>query len=113
MFARLFTFVALLALPASAAADAPPRRPAALAPLPTAHTPRRIEGWTVRVDDRLLAGEGAAIGERAIKLLTARLVTIAVVVAEGPLAKLRGVTIQLDLTHGGSARCSTTPAPAG
>jgi hypothetical protein len=43
-------------------------------PLPTAHTSRDIEGWTVRVDDRLLHGDGAALGERALKLLTARLV---------------------------------------
>ena len=39
-------------------------------PLPTAHTTRHIEGWTVRVDDRLLHGDGAAVGERALKLLT-------------------------------------------
>lgn len=35
-------------------------------PLPTAHTTRNIEGWTVRVDDRLLHGEGALVGERAL-----------------------------------------------
>jgi hypothetical protein len=96
--------VALLAVPfaTASAADAPATRPpAAPPPLPASHTTKQIEGWTVRVDDRLLAGEGAAIGERAIKLLTARLVAIAVVVPEGPLANLRGVTIQLDLTHGG------------
>lgn len=100
----ILSAVALLAVPfaTASAADAPAKRPsAALPPLPTSHTTRQIEGWTVRVDDRLLAGNGAAIGERGIKLLTARLVTIAVVVPEGPLAKLRGVTIQLDLTHGG------------
>lgn len=34
-------------------------------PLPTAHTTRKIEGWTVRVDDRLLKGEHAAAGTRA------------------------------------------------
>ena len=73
---------------------------AGVPPLPVAHAPRQIEGWTVRVDERLLQGEGAAIGERAIKLLTARLVGIAVVVPEDKLAKLREVPIQLDLTHG-------------
>src|SRR5687768_8306070 len=96
--------VALLVVPfaTASAADAPVKRPsAALPPLPTSHTTRQIEGWTVRVDDRLLDGDGAAVGERAIKLLTARLVTIALAVPETPLAKLRGVTIQLDLTHGG------------
>jgi hypothetical protein len=40
-------------------------------PLPTAHTIRNIEGWTVRVDDRLLHGDGAAAGERALKLIGA------------------------------------------
>lgn len=54
----------------------------------------------MRVDDRLLEGSAAALGGRAIKLLTARLVAIAVVVPEARLAKLRQVPIQLDLTHG-------------
>jgi hypothetical protein len=54
----------------------------------------------VRVDDRLLEGDGAALGERAVKLLTARLVAISVVVPEPGLGRLREVPIQLDLTHG-------------
>ena len=69
-------------------------------PIPTAHTPRDIEGWSVRVDDRLLKGEGAALGERALKLLTARLVAITIVVPEKALAKLRAITIELDLDYG-------------
>jgi hypothetical protein len=69
-------------------------------PLPTAHTTRNIEGWTVRVDDRLLSGDGAGVGERAIKLLTARLVAITIVVPEQSLAKLRAITIELDLNYG-------------
>jgi hypothetical protein len=88
----MFAALTLLTIPARAA-DAPP-------PLPMSHTVKQIEGWTVRVDDRLLTGDGAAVGERAVKLLTARLVAIAVVVPEGPLARLREVPIQLDLTHG-------------
>ena len=68
--------------------------------LPTAHTPRNIEGWNVRVDDRLLSGDGAGVGERALKLLTARLVAIAIVVPEPALAKLRAITIQLDSDYG-------------
>lgn len=86
----------LLSLFASAspgfAADAPP--------LPASHAERQIEGWTVRIDDRLLHGPDAELGERAIKLLTARLVEIEVVVPPKPLDHLRQVTIQLDLTHG-------------
>ena len=81
----------------SRAADAPAKAP----PLPTSHTTRQIEGWTVRVDDRLLAGDGAATGERALKLLSARLFLITMAVSDEPLAKLRTINIQLDLTHGG------------
>ncbi|HEX8910923.1 MAG TPA: hypothetical protein VF796_01090 [Humisphaera sp.] len=97
---------ALLAVPFASnalAAETPPpaKKPSgALPPLPTSHTTKQIEGWTVRVDDRLLNGDGAALGERAVKLLTARLVAIEATVPEKPLAKLRGFTIQLDLTHG-------------
>ena len=68
--------------------------------LPTAHTTRDIEGWTVRVDDRLLKGDGSAMGERALKLLTARLVAITIVVPEKALAKLRAITVELDLDYG-------------
>ncbi len=69
-------------------------------PLPTAHTTRNIEGWNIRVDDRLLRGEGTAVGERALKLLAARLVAIAIIVPEPALAKLRAITIQLDQDYG-------------
>ncbi len=70
------------------------------APLPTAHTERTIEGWNVRVDDRLLHGDDAAVGERALRLLGARLVAITIVVPEASLAKLRTITIELDLNYG-------------
>jgi len=88
--------VALVLVQAALADDAPRKNP----PLPVSHTTRQIEGWTVRVDDRLVEGDGAEIGGRAIKLLTARLVGIAVVVPEDKLARLREVPIQLDLTYG-------------
>ncbi len=68
--------------------------------LPTAHTTRDIEGWTVRVDDRLLNGDGAALGERALKLLMARLVAIEIVVPEPSLTKLRAINIEVDLNYG-------------
>ena len=91
---HLFTLLASSLLTLTAfAADKPA--------LPTAHTTRDIEGWTVRVDDRLLKGEGAALGERALKLLAARLVAITIVVPEKALAKLRAITIELDLDYGG------------
>ena len=69
-------------------------------PLPTAHTTRSIEGWNVRIDNRLLRGDGAALGKRALKLLEARLVAITAVVPEKSLAKLRAITIELDKNYG-------------
>lgn len=68
--------------------------------LPDKHTIRDVEGWTVRIDDRLLSGEYAEKGERALKLLSARLVAIDVVLPEESLEKLRKVVIQLDLDYG-------------
>ena len=90
---RLTFILGLCLVCASAFASEPPA-------LPTEHTTRNIEGWSVRVDDRLLAGENVAIGERALKLLTARLVAIEIVVPEPALAKLRAVAIELDLDYG-------------
>lgn len=69
--------------------------------IPTAHTTRDLEGWKVRVDQRLLEGEAKPIGDRALKLLGAKLVAMTVVVPEKELAKLRAVTIELDLDYGG------------
>ncbi len=69
-------------------------------PKPTARVVREIEGWTVRVDERLLAREHQEVGYRALQLLEAKLADIAYVAAPEPLAKLRRVPIVLDLTHG-------------
>jgi hypothetical protein len=68
--------------------------------LPTAHTTQKIEGWTIRVDNRLLEGEHKPTGDQALKLLAARLIAITTVMPEKSLEKLRSVTIQLDLNHG-------------
>lgn len=67
--------------------------------IPKEHTTRDIEGWNVRIDNRLLKGEHSTTGERALKLLNARLVAITFVVQEKALAKLRTFTIQLDLDY--------------
>ncbi len=67
--------------------------------LPPAHTDQKIEGWTIRVDNRLLANESAAQGGRALKLLNARLIAISTIVPEPALTKLRSITIQLDLDY--------------
>src|SRR4051794_31138119 len=68
---------------------------------PTSHTARPLEGWTVRVDDRLLSGPDRDLGSRALRFLEARLADIKVVVAPGPRGKLQVVPIVLDLSHGG------------
>ena len=82
-------------------------------PLPTAHSTRNLEGWTVRVDDRLLKGDHAAAGARALKLLEARLVAITVVLPEKSLAKLRTITIELDLNYGDLRAMQYHPVPIG
>ena len=94
--ARFLTVLALACafLPVARAAERPEP------PKPTSRTARNIEGWTVRVDDRLLKSPNDALGTRALKLLEAKLAEIKSVVAADRLAKLQTVRIVLDLTHG-------------
>ena len=47
-----------------------------------------------------MKGEHAAVGERALRLLESRLIAITFVVPEKSLAKLRAITIELDLNYG-------------
>ena len=67
---------------------------------PTSHTDRKIEGWTVRVDDRLLQLPDEVVGRRALRFLEGKLSDITVVVPEDKLKKLQAVIIVLDLSHG-------------
>jgi hypothetical protein len=67
--------------------------------VPTAHSIRMLEGFTIRVDDRLLNGEHAGTGERALKLLEARLVAMTTVIPEPALEGLRRIVIQMDLDY--------------
>lgn len=69
-------------------------------PKPASHTNRDIEGWSVRIDERLLSGPGKATGDHALRLLSNRLYEIAFVVPADKVERLRKVTIQIDLTHG-------------
>lgn len=69
-------------------------------PPPSSRTIQNIEGWTVRVDDRLLAPPYEEFGARALKMLSAKLVDITFIVPAAPLEKLRAVNIVLDLAHG-------------
>ena len=67
---------------------------------PPDHVTRELEGWTVRIDSRLLEGEAKPVGEHAIRLLSNRLHEIAFILPADRVARLRQVTIQLDLSHG-------------
>jgi Carbohydrate esterase, sialic acid-specific acetylesterase/Sulfatase len=67
---------------------------------PTSHTDRKIEGWTVRVDDRLLRAPDDVLGTRVLRFLEGKLSDIKAVVPEDKLKKLQAVTIVLDLSHG-------------
>ncbi len=74
--------------------------PAPEAPKPASRSVRVIEGWTVRIDDRLLQAPNEDLGTRILKSLEARLSDIKAVVRPFCLAKLQGFTIVLDMTHG-------------
>jgi hypothetical protein len=67
---------------------------------PTSHTDRKLEGWTIRVDDRLLSGPDEVLGTKALRFLEAKLSDITVVVPADKLKKLQSVVIVLDLSHG-------------
>lgn len=90
---RFATLLALLAGgPAAARAAEPPK--------PGSHTTKTVEGWTVRVDDRLLKAPDEELGARALQFLGGKLRDIKVVVPAEKVKKLQAVTIVLDLTHG-------------
>jgi hypothetical protein len=68
--------------------------------LPTAHQTREIEGWKVRVDERLLSGEGEKLGKETLALISRRLADIVMQLPADKVERLRKVTIQVDLAHG-------------
>lgn len=67
---------------------------------PTARVVRNLEGWTVRVDERLLKAPDTELGTRALRFLENKLADIKAVVPADRLKKLQSFTIVLDLTHG-------------
>ena len=67
---------------------------------PSSRTDRVIEGWTVRIDDRLLQPPNVELGTRILKALEARLSNINAVVRPHCLAKLHSFKIVLDMSHG-------------
>lgn len=69
-------------------------------PKPTSRAARKLHGWTVKVDERLLSEPHADLGKRALDLLASKLNDITYVVAPDRLEKLRQIIIVLDLSHG-------------
>lgn len=67
---------------------------------PPSRTERQVEGWKVFVDDRLLAGEGAAIGEKALRIVTTRLYEVRLLVPADKVERLQTVTFYLDQSCG-------------
>jgi hypothetical protein len=93
---RLLPVALILVFASSANAQPPKKDP----PLPTSRTDKTIEGWTVRVDDRLLQAPDDELGKKAMRFLEAKLIDIKAVVPADKLKKLQSVKIVLDLTHG-------------
>jgi hypothetical protein len=77
---------------------------------PASRTAREVEGWTVRVDDRLLGPKGSAEGTRALKFLEAKLFDIKAVVPAARLKQLQRVTIVLDQGCGALASIQYHPS---
>lgn len=106
MRSLLLLFILLLTPPARGAGAGAP------APLPTARTTRQIEGWTVQVDDRLLAPPHAELGARTLRFLEAKLADIILVMPPEQLARLRAVSIVVDLDHGALRSMQYHPSAA-
>jgi hypothetical protein len=68
--------------------------------IPSVHTKRHIEGWTVHIDNRLLAGDDKELGEHALRILGNRLYDIKHVVPADKVKQLQKVPIWLDKSHG-------------
>ncbi len=60
---------------------------------------RQIEGWTIAVDEQLLAPENATIGDQALKALTNHLQRVTYLMPEDRLTQVRQLRIWLDLDH--------------
>ena len=87
-----------------------PETPQAHLPQPKSRTVREIEGWTVRVDDRLLEPNHEETGLRAIHFLAAKLVDIKAVFAAERLRELQAIAIVLDLNCGELAAMQYHPS---
>lgn len=81
--------------------SSPPPAPATELPQPVSHTDLSLEGWKIRVDDRLLGDAADSdLGKRALRFLEAKLVEIKAVVPPAKVKDLQDVTIVVDLNCG-------------
>lgn len=80
----------------SGAAEAAPEKPAFLS---IAHTKQVREGFTLQVDDRLLAGEHAPAGEAGLTILSHKLAETVRIIPADAAQELRRVTIWVDFDH--------------
>jgi len=80
------------------------------APNPTSHRVAKIEGWDVRIDDRLDAQEFKQLSIDATVLLGDRLRDIKRSLREQRVRELQKVVIQLDLSHGQLDRMQYHPS---
>ena len=79
----------------------PPGARAASADQPASRAERRIEGFRVRIDERLLPGSAEEeVGRAALAFLAAKLADVRIVVPTDKLERLRQVTIVLDASCG-------------
>jgi hypothetical protein len=67
---------------------------------PTSRTERELEGWKLRLDDRLLTPPHAEVASRALDFLQAKLVDIKTVLPRDRVQELQTITIVLDLQCG-------------
>ena len=74
--------------------------------LPTAHTKRDIEGWTVQIDDRLLNETNKQVGDHALRILANRLYDIKHVVPADKVKQLQKVVQQEPDAHATRRRAS-------
>lgn len=70
------------------------------APQPTTRTIKEIEGWKVRVDDRLLSEEHQELTNNALTFLAAKLVEIKIIMPTVRVEEMQKVAIVLDLNCG-------------
>jgi hypothetical protein len=94
--AVLFLFLWACTLGGVAKAETSPTPPA----LPTSWTNVVLEGWTLRVDDRLFQAEHEELRTRALRFLEHKLLEITLVLPADKVNVLRKYPIVLDLNHG-------------